>query len=146
MQGDRDVQMNGVAAPQGANIQWIVDKFSATQRRRVYERLMNQYRAAADRKDLNWCFLQAAHIVAQPQMALHCSVHTHMLRQAWRDHDSREVLGQLLRLALVPIGHMIGRLPKGNTGRSDVSALKPMDLKPELALLIEQAWKAGDQP
>jgi hypothetical protein len=41
------------------------------------------------------------------------------------------VNGQLLRLLLVPLGHLSGRFPLGNTGRSHVSAFRPMSVAPE---------------
>ena len=52
--------------------------------------------------------------------------------------DRREVAGQLMRIALVPVGHLIGRLPVGNTGGANVSAFKPMVISPELERLIEE--------
>ena len=45
--------------------------------------------------------------------------------------------GQLMRIALVPVGHLFGRLPVGNTGGANVSAFKPMAIPPELERLIE---------
>ncbi|MFD2377205.1 DUF3703 domain-containing protein [Ottowia pentelensis] len=42
-----------------------------------------------------------------------------------RTRDWPEVAGQLLRLALVPLGHLSGRLPIGNPGRATVSAFEP---------------------
>lgn len=84
----------------------------------------------------NWRYLQAAHIAGQTQFALHGAVHLRMLRQSWHDGDLREALGQLLRLALVPLGHLTGRLPLGNSGRSDVSAFMPMVVRPEIAEVL----------
>ena len=42
-----------------------------------------------------------------------------------------------LGIALVPVGHLVGRLPVGNTGGSNVSAFKPMAIPPDLERLIE---------
>ncbi len=94
----------------------------------------------------NWRYLQAAHIAGQTQFALHGAVHLHMLRQSWHDGDLREALGQLLRLALVPLGHLTGRLPRGNSGRSDVSAFMPMVLRPEIAELLVKAQRDALRP
>ena len=52
---------------------------------------------------------------------------------------------QVLRLALVPFGHLSGRLPLGNPGRSTVSAFEPLPVRPELAGLIAQA-RTGETP
>jgi len=60
-----------------------------------------------------------------------------MLRVAWSSGDGREVRGQLLRLALVPLGHLMGRLPLGNTGGASVSAFQPMDVPAELQRLLD---------
>lgn len=64
-----------------------------------------------------------------------------MLRLSFRTRDWPEVAGQLVRLALVPLGHLSGRLPLGNPGRATVSAFKPLPVRPELAALIAQAQK-----
>ncbi len=59
-----------------------------------------------------------------------------MLRVAWTLNDKREIRGQILRLCLVPLGHLAGRLPRGNTGVSDVSAFAPMPVSSELEQLL----------
>lgn len=61
-----------------------------------------------------------------------------MLGLAWRTRDLAEVSGQLLRLLLVPLGHLLGRLPLGNTGRSSVGAFRPMLVAPELLATIRE--------
>ena len=43
----------------------------------------------------------------------------------------------MMRIALVPVGHLLGRLPVGNTGGANFSAFKPMDIPPDLERLIE---------
>lgn len=60
-----------------------------------------------------------------------------MLRAAWAASDGRELHGQLIRLLLVPLGHLLGRLPRGNTGRSIVSAFAPMNVPADLKQLLE---------
>jgi hypothetical protein len=82
--------------------------------------------------------LERAHVLGQRDFARHWQVHGLMLRAAWDLADSREVRGQLLRLALVPLGHLAGRLPQGNTGRSNVSAFEPMEIEPEVRRLLDQ--------
>lgn len=71
--------------------------------------------------------LERAHVLGQRDFARHWHVHALMLRAAWDLSDARELRGQLLRLALVPLGHLFRRLPAGNTGRANVSAFVPMD-------------------
>ena len=57
--------------------------------------------------------------------------------------DLREAGGQVLRLALVPLGHALTRLPIGNTGRARVSALAPMGPQPHIKRLIDGAMAAA---
>ena len=57
--------------------------------------------------------------------------------------DLREAGGQVLRLALVPLGHALARLPIGNTGRARVSALAPMAPQPHIKRLIDGAMAAA---
>ncbi|UUZ66611.1 DUF3703 domain-containing protein (plasmid) [Polaromonas sp. P1-6] len=80
-----------------------------------------------------WDFLSAAHIVGQTDFLLHCRVHWTMLLFAVRSRDGAEVSGQLFRLGLVPLGHVLRRLPLGNMGRSNVSAFQSMPVAPRLS-------------
>lgn len=79
-----------------------------------------------------WRALERAHILAQPRLVIHLQVHWAMLGFAIAQRDRTEALGQILRLALAPVGKVTGRLPKGNTGRARVSAFAPMAVPAEL--------------
>ena len=81
--------------------------------------------------------LERAHVLGQTRFVPHLRVHLRMLRVGWRQRDGREVLGQLLRIALVPVGHLTRRLPLGNTGGANVSAFRPMPVPPELQRLVD---------
>ena len=81
--------------------------------------------------------LERAHVLGQRDFSRHWRVHVTMLRAAWALRDGRELLGQLVRLSLVPLGHLFGRLPLGNTGRSDVSAFAPTDVPADLKRLLD---------
>lgn len=83
-----------------------------------------------------WWAPERAHILSQPDLPLHLRVHWTMLRYAVRMGDLREVAGQTLRLALAPIGSLTGRIPVGNTGRSNVSAFQPMPIPADLRAAI----------
>lgn len=72
--------------------------------------------------------LEWAHIAGQASFPRHAHVHWWMLKAAWRLRDAHEVLGQLWRLLLTPLGHLSGRLPRGNTGRAAVNPFRPMPL------------------
>jgi hypothetical protein len=79
-----------------------------------------------------WRSLERAHILAQPYLRAHASVHRRMLGYAIERGEWRECLGQLFRLALVPLGNATGKLPLGNTGRANVSAFQPMPIPQDL--------------
>lgn len=114
---------------------------NTTARRRVYGRLMAGYAALPPGEDAEqrWTWLMAAHVVGQTDLRLHLHSHWRMLALALAQRDAREAAGQLLRLALVPLGHALGRLPAGNVGRATVNAFRPM--RPGIAVrrLIAQA-------
>ena len=76
------------------------------------------------------------HVLGQTRLVSHARTHGLMLALAWRTRNLTEVNGQLLRLLLVPLGHLLGRLPLGNTGRSHVGAFRPMQVAPELLATI----------
>ena len=97
-----------------------------------------EYRMAADAVDAGdyeaaWHHLERAHIVAQLRLGPHCTSHLRMLQLATRQRDWRELRGQVLRLVLAPLGNLTGKLPRGNTGRADVSAFSPMPYPDDLA-------------
>ena len=108
---------------------------------RSYGRLILRLERTADRAQ-RWRLLMAAHVAGQYRLRLHWDSHVRMLGQAWRERDPREVAGQLLRLALVPLGHALQRLPAGNVGRATVSAFAPMQPPADVAALLHWAREA----
>jgi len=113
------------------------------QQQRVYARLMAGFRGSEGMSvEDRWEWLMAAHIVGQLDFKLHVHRHNVMLLYAAQTRDWPEAAGQLFRLALVPLGHAIGRLPAGNIGRATVNAFKPMPLSPSIHKLIAEAREA----
>lgn len=108
--------------------------------RESLRRELEAYRAARRRRDPQtaWAALERAHILSQPMLGQHLGVHAVMLGLALRTGDAREVAGQLARLALAPLGALAGRIPRGNTGRSNVSAFRPMSIPDDLRHLIAE--------
>lgn len=106
----------------------------------LYGRLLRGYAELPPDAPLEarWRWLMAAHVAGQPVLRLHWDSHRRMLALARGSGDRREVAGQWLRLALVPFGHLLGRLPAGNIGRATVSAFRPMDPPPEVRELLAQ--------
>jgi hypothetical protein len=110
--------------------------------RSTYRQLMLGFNQSAGQdRESRWAWLMAAHIVGQQDFGLHWRSHMGMLRFALQVRDYREAAGQLLRLSLVPVGHLAGRLPAGNPGRATVNAFTPMPVDPSLQELISQAHK-----
>jgi len=87
---------------------------------------------------LAWHHLGRAHILAQTRLGPHCASHRRMLAFAVQLRDWPEAAGQLLRLAIAPLGNLTGRLPTGNTGRSTVSAFTAMDIPSDLRAIIDR--------
>jgi Protein of unknown function (DUF3703) len=86
-----------------------------------------------------WSWLEAAHIAGQTRFLLHLRVHWNMLLRSLADSNWAEVWAQVVRLALVPLGHLMQRLPLGNPGSSRVAASQPMPIPAHLAALIAQS-------
>ena len=106
--------------------------------------LAEEYRRAAKAADEQnfeeaWHHLERAHVVAQDRLGPHCVSHWRMLELAWRTRDWRELLGQIFRLSLAPIGNITGRLPIGNSGRSNVSAFARLEIEPEISRVLGQS-------
>lgn len=108
--------------------------------RRVIAAEMAAYRSAleAGDDDRAWHHLERVHIVSQPYLGPHLASHGAMLGFAIRRRDWSEVLGQMVRIILAPLGSLTGRLPVGNTGRSNVSAFAPMPIPADLAEALRQ--------
>ena len=83
--------------------------------------------------------LERAHVLSQSSTVLHVQVHGAMLRWGLRQRSLHEVAGQWLRLVGAATKTFAGLVPHGNTGGSNVGALRPMPIAPELQRLIDAA-------
>jgi len=81
--------------------------------------------------------LERAHVLGQNNLVPHLHVHLRMLHIGVASRDWREVRGQVLRILLVPLGHLSGRLPRGNTGGASVSAVAPMPIPGDIERLLD---------
>ncbi|MCF3182789.1 DUF3703 domain-containing protein [Streptomyces polychromogenes] len=86
-----------------------------------------------------WRAAERAHILSQPWPWPHTRTHAVMLRLALRDRDMREVIGQLVRLAVAAPGSAAGKYPDGNTGRTRAGLTTPMPIPDDLAALLREA-------
>jgi Protein of unknown function (DUF3703) len=80
--------------------------------------------------------LERAHILSQRHTSEHVHVHWLMLRLAASVGAWREVVGQSTRIVA---GAVFSRIwvPIGNTGRANVSAMKPMSVPDDLRSVLE---------
>lgn len=93
----------------------------------------------ANNREAAWIALEREHILGQGLWLPHLRSHAAMLKYAVTTRDGPEILGQIVRLLLAPIGNLTGRLPWGNTGRANVSAFKIMPYPEDLADVLSQS-------
>ena len=86
-----------------------------------------------------WDWLMAAHVVGQHDASLHFDCHMRMARLARASGDWGEFAGQLLRIALLPLGHLLGLVPEGNIGRASVGVSRRMVPPEPVQVLIDWA-------
>jgi hypothetical protein len=92
--------------------------------------------AAAGDERAAWSRLERAHILGQRSTRAHVRAHVQMLRLAWQRKDSREIFGQLTRIAGASLFSRIW-IPEGNTGGSNVSAFRSMPVPKDLRRLLD---------
>lgn len=110
----------------------------------VEREILAAYQAEAQGKpDVAFSYLMSAHILGQTLTVEHVRVHWHMLLWGFRQRLVRECLGQLLRIVGAAIGTVVGLIPEGNTGGTNVNSFKRMPIPSELAALIEKARISG---
>jgi hypothetical protein len=80
--------------------------------------------------------LERAHILSQRHTLQHVHVHWLMLQLGASMGAWREVLGQLTRIVAAAVFSRIW-VPVGNTGRANVSAVKPMPVPGDLRSILE---------
>jgi hypothetical protein len=126
-----------------------MDHLSPDERRIVYARLVRGYAdtaAVGQPVEAQWEWLMAAHVVGQHEAGLHFDSHCRMLELARRTRDWREAAGQLLRIALLPLGHLLRRIPAGNIGRATVRVTQVMQPPEPVQVLIDVATLATKLP
>jgi len=87
--------------------------------------------------------LERAHILSQGATIEHARVHGYMLGFALRHGLVREALGQIPRLLLAAPLSLVGLVPSGNSGGSNLSGLRPMPVPEDLQQLIDGAQRQG---
>ncbi|SDM37830.1 Protein of unknown function [Oryzisolibacter propanilivorax] len=109
----------------------------------AFDYLLAAFQASAGQPPAQrWPWLEAAHVVGLNRLALQWRAHWHMLAYARALGDGFEVRGQWARLGLTVLGHLVRRLPQGNTGRAIVPAFRSMVPGPLVRERITQAMAA----
>ena len=81
--------------------------------------------------------LARAHVLGQAFVVPHARTHWWMLEVEFRRKRPGAVIGQAVRIALGVLGSLVGIVPVGNTGRSDVGMFEPMPIAPELQRILD---------
>ena len=80
---------------------------------------------------ISFYHLENAHILGQKHLYRHTVSHYWMLIWAINSKNNKETFGQLLRVLAAILFTLIW-VPKGNTGGSDISPIKPIPIRKEL--------------
>ena len=90
-------------------------------------------------KQYNLAFyhFENAHILGQKHIYRHTVSHYYMLIHGIKTKDLKEILGQILRIIASVLFTLIW-VPKGNTGGSNISPIKPISIRKELKKYFEK--------
>ena len=80
--------------------------------------------------------LERAHVLGQRYVVPHVQAHWLMLKIGLSRRSITEVFGQAVRILLGALGSVIGVVPTGNTGGTNVSMFKRLPIDPELEKLL----------
>lgn len=90
-----------------------------------------------DGHDRALAHLERAHVLGQQHVAPHALSHWLMLRVAVQRREPSAVLGQAVRIVLGAVGSLVGSVPTGNTGGTNISMFRRLPIEPELLELME---------
>lgn len=81
--------------------------------------------------------LERAHILGQSYIIPHTKSHWWMLKVGFKQHNFREVFGQITRIIASVMFSKIW-VPMGNTGGANVNPLKPMPIPEDLEKILSK--------
>ncbi len=94
---------------------------------------------------LAWVHLERAHILGQRFPWLHLRSHFAMLRLAIYDLNSKEIIGQFLRVLVAYPASLFSKIPIGNTGRAHVGMRQVMLIPEDLKKIIDEEMKIKNE-
>lgn len=107
----------------------------------AYEKELEYYRFYLENKQHRkaWHHLERCHIIGQSYPIEHTYSHWLMLNFGLRQKNTKEVLGQIIRLIVGGWKSFIDHVPLGNTGGANVPPLKPMTIPDDIASLFKKS-------
>jgi len=87
--------------------------------------------------DQAFVHLERAHVLGQQHAVPHVLSHWLMLRVAFHRREPAAMLGQAARIVLGAVGSLVGSVPTGNTGGTNISMFQRLPIEPALLELIE---------
>lgn len=94
---------------------------------------------AAGDSDSAFRHLERAHVLGQASTYQHTRVHWLMLKHGFRERDTKEIAGQVLRIGGAATKTPLGIYPKGDTGGANVNPRRPMPIPDDLAAILAEA-------
>jgi len=87
--------------------------------------------------DQAFVHLERAHVLGQQHAVPHVLSHCLMLRVAVHRREPAAILGQAARIVLGAVGSIVGSVPTGNTGGTNISMFKRLPIEPEFSKIME---------
>ena len=84
-----------------------------------------------------WYHLERSHIIGQSYPIEHTYSHWLMLKFGFRQKDTKEVFGQIIRLLVGGWKSFINHVPLGNTGGANVPPLKRMPIPNDIEKVLD---------
>lgn len=81
--------------------------------------------------------LEIAHVLGQRHVVPHVVAHWWMLKIGLQRRSASEVVGQAVRIVLGALGSVVGVVPVGNTGGTNISMFKRLPIDPTLKKLVK---------
>jgi hypothetical protein len=106
---------------------------------RAFEKEITSARALMRQNDHDQALLhlERAHVLGQQHAVPHVRSHWLMLRVAVHRREPAAMLGQAARIVLGAVGSLVGSVPTGNTGGTNISMFKRLPIEPELLKIME---------
>lgn len=106
--------------------------------KQAYIEELKQYSFCLENKQYSnaWYHLERSHIIGQSYPIEHTYSHWLMLKFGFMQKDTKEVLGQIIRLLVGGWKSFIDHVPLGNTGSANVQPLKSMPIPNDIKNLF----------